>query len=90
MNIQNTDVSSIKDLKNFVFGDLLKIEHIKMDNEEPLKKELESFVESVRNCQEPIVPGEEGIKAIKTATIIGEEIRRNLKLSNLNRSEGKL
>ena len=90
MNIEDTDVSSIKDLKNFVFGDLLKIEQIKMDNEEPLKKELESFVNCVRNSEDSIVPGEEGIKAIKTATIIEDEIRRNLKLSNLERSEGKV
>ncbi|MDR4496356.1 MAG: Gfo/Idh/MocA family oxidoreductase [Candidatus Scalindua sp.] len=76
MNIEDTDVSSIKDLKNFVFGDLLKIEQIKMDNEEPLKKELESFVNCVRNSEDSIVPGEEGIKAIKTATTIEDEIRK--------------
>ncbi len=90
LNVEDTDVSSIKDLKNFVFGDLLKIEQIKMDNEEPLKKELESFVSCVRNSENSVVPGEEGIKAIKTATIIEDEIRKNLKSSNLNQSEGKV
>lgn len=90
INVEDTDISSIKDLKNFVFGDLLKIEQIKMDNEEPLKKELEAFVNSVRNSENSVVPGEEGIKAIKTAAIIEEEIRKNLKSSNLNQSEGKV
>ncbi|GJQ59349.1 MAG: gfo/Idh/MocA family oxidoreductase [Candidatus Scalindua sp. AMX11] len=90
INVEDTDVSSIKDLKDFVFGDLLKIERIRMDNEEPLKKELESFVRCVRNRENSVVPGEEGIKAIKTATIIEGEIRKNLKSSNLNQSEGKV
>ncbi|MDR4504577.1 MAG: Gfo/Idh/MocA family oxidoreductase [Candidatus Scalindua sp.] len=90
INVEDTDVSSIKDLKNFVFGDLLKIEKIKMDNEEPLKKELESFVKCVRNSENSVVPGEEGIKAIKIATIIEGEIRKNLKSSNLNQSGGKV
>ncbi|MCP5004110.1 MAG: Gfo/Idh/MocA family oxidoreductase [Planctomycetes bacterium] len=88
INVENTDMESIKDLKNFVFGDLLKIEQIKMDNEEPLKRELESFVSCVRNSEDSVVPGEEGIKAIKTAAIIEDEIRKSLRLSNLNQPEG--
>jgi len=81
---ENTEVSTIKDLKNFVFGDLLKIEHIKMNNEEPLRKELESFVSCIKNGNQPVVSGEDGIKAIKVATIINEEINKNLKLSNIS------
>jgi len=76
---ENTDVSTIKDLKSFVFGDLLKIERIKMDNQEPLRKELESFVSCIKNGKQPVVSGEDGIKAIKAATIINEEINKNLK-----------
>lgn len=81
---ENTDVSTIKDLKNFVFGDLLKIERIKMNNQEPLRKELESFVSCVNNGKQPVVSGEDGIKAIKVATIIKEEINKNLKLANVS------
>ncbi|MGR3301830.1 MAG: Gfo/Idh/MocA family protein [Candidatus Scalindua sp.] len=81
---ENTDVSTIKDLKSFVFGDLLKIERIKMNNQEPLKKELESFVSCINNGEPPVVSGEDGIKAIKTATIINEEINKNLKLANVS------
>jgi len=80
---ENTDVSTIKDLKSFVFGDLLKIERIKMDNQEPLRKELESFVSCIKNGKQPVVSGEDGIKAIKAATIINEEINKNLKLANV-------
>ncbi len=81
---ENTDVSTIKDLKNFVFGDLLKIERIKMNNQEPLKKELESFVSCINTGEQPVVSGEDGIKAIKAATTINEEINKNLKLANVS------
>ena len=87
INVEDTDVSTIKDLKNFVFGDLLKIERIKMDNQEPLKKELESFVNCVRSGETPVVSGEEGIKAIRVAADIKNEIKKNLELAKINVSE---
>lgn len=78
LNISEMDVSTIADLKSYVFGDLLKIEHIKMDDYEPLKKELESFVTCVLENKEPEVSGEEGLKAIEVANDILQEIERNL------------
>lgn len=78
------DVSTIADLKSYVFGDLLKIEHIKMDDDEPLKKELESFVKCVIERNEPIVSGEEGLKAIEVANDILHEIEKNLKLIHMS------
>ncbi len=88
IDIEDTDASTIKDLRNYVFGDLLKIERIKMDNQEPLKKELESFIDCIKNGKQPAVSGEEGIKAIRAATIIKEEINKNLKRAKINASEG--
>jgi len=88
INIEDKDVSTIKDLKGFVFGDLLKIERIKMDNQEPLKKEIESFVNCIKNGKNPVVSGEEGVNAIKTASIITDEIEKNLELASVNVSEG--
>ncbi len=87
IDAESEKVSTIKDLKNFSFGDLLKIERIKMNNQEPLKKELESFINCIRNGEQPVVSGEEGIKAIKTAAIIREEINKNLKLANMSFKE---
>ena len=84
IDIENKGVSNITDLKNFSFGDMLKIERIKMDNQEPLRKELESFIDCVKNDKQPVVSGEEGIKAIKIADVIREEINKNLKLANIN------
>ena len=83
----NKGVSNITDLKNFSFGDMLKIERIKMDNQEPLRKELESFIDCIKNGKQPVVSGEEGINAIKIAALIREEIDKNLKLANINVSE---
>lgn len=70
LNISEMDVSTIADLKSYVFGDLLKVEHIKMDDYEPLKKELESFVNCIVEHKEPVVSGEEGLKAIEVANDI--------------------
>lgn len=88
INLEDKDISTIKDLKGFVFGDLLKIERIKMDNQEPLKKEIESFLNCIKNGRSPVVSGEEGVKAIKTANIIKDEIKKNLELAKVNISEG--
>ncbi len=84
IDTKSKGVSNITDLKNFSFGDMLKIERIKMDNQEPLRKELESFIDCVKNGKQPVVSGEEGIKAIKIAALIREEINKNLKLANIN------
>jgi len=84
INTESKNVSTLEDLKNFSFGDLLKIERIKMSTQEPLRKELESFINCIKNGEPPVVSGEEGIKAIKTAAIIREEIYKNLKLANMD------
>jgi len=55
-----------------------------MNSQEPLRKELESFVSCVNNGKQPVVSGEDGIKAIKAATIIKEEINKNLRLANVS------
>jgi len=87
LDTESKGVSNITELKNFSFGDMLKIERIQMDNQEPLRKELESFVDCVINGKQPVVSGEEGIMAIKTAALIREEITKNLKLANVNITE---
>ena len=89
LNICDTNVSTIADLKSYVFGDLLKIEHIKMDDYEPLKKELESFVDCIVNHKEPVVSGEEGLRAIEVANDILREIEKNLKITQMSCKEDK-
>lgn len=79
LNIKETDVASIADLKNFDFGDLLHMERLTMDNYEPLQKELESFVDCIQNGKKPLVSGEDGIATLEVATWITNEIDRTLK-----------
>ena len=45
----------------------LKIEEIKVEKEEPLRVELEEFLNSISQKREPKVSGEDGLKALKTA-----------------------
>jgi len=78
IDVNKLDVSTIADLKGFLFGDLLKIEKVKMDDHEPLQKELEAFVESVREGKPPVVTGEDGVQAVRTATWIVDEINKAL------------
>jgi predicted dehydrogenase len=84
LNVSEMDVSTIADLRSYVFGDLLKVEHIKMDDDyEPLKRELESFVHCIVEHKEPLVSGEDGLKAIKVANDILCDIEKNLKPAHM-------
>lgn len=58
--------------------DVMKKNSIKVKKEEPLKKELESFVDCALNEKKPIVSGEEARKALKVAIDITEEIKAKL------------
>jgi predicted dehydrogenase len=51
------------------------IERIKMKKEEPLKAELESFIQTVRSGEKPIVSGREGREALKVALQVMEQIQ---------------
>ena len=47
---------------------------LKLDEFEPLRKELESYVDSVRQGTEPLVPSSHGLKAIRLAMRILDSI----------------
>lgn len=51
--------------------------HLPIEKEEPLKKELESFLDCVRDNKKPIVSGEEGKQALEVALSIVEKIWKN-------------
>lgn len=69
--------SLVANLKAFLFGDLIKISKAKIDEKEPLRAELTSFVESVVSGKTPECTGEAGMKAIKIAAAIEKDINRN-------------
>lgn len=57
-------------LANVDFGQLVKVEPLLMDDVEPLRAELESFLESVRTGAPPAVSAEDGVEAVRLATQI--------------------
>jgi predicted dehydrogenase len=54
-----------------------RIQEIRVPDEEPLARELESFVGSVRDRTEPVVPGEHGVRAMEAAETVIREIREH-------------
>jgi predicted dehydrogenase len=55
-------------------GDKITRSSLPIEKEEPLKKELEHFITCVRENQKPLVAGEEGRDALKTALAIQDII----------------
>jgi predicted dehydrogenase len=53
------------------------IESVRGDGQEPLKLELQAFLESVRTGTAPLVSGREGVAALRLASDIMENIARN-------------
>lgn len=56
--------------------DKIEQETMKAEEKEPLKEQLASFIECVKNRTEPLVSGHEGKEALKVALRISEEIRK--------------
>ena len=48
--------------------------------EEPLRLEVEAFLEAVANRTRPLVPGEEGLRALEVALAILDKIEEHAKL----------
>ena len=74
---------TLLDLRDVAFGDLLSIEDVKFDDYEPLKKEIEAFVECVRTGGVPVVSGEDGLEAVRIAATILEKIAESQKAARI-------
>ncbi|MBI5195980.1 MAG: Gfo/Idh/MocA family oxidoreductase [Nitrospirae bacterium] len=57
------------------FNDKIEQETMKAEDKEPLREQLASFIECVKNRTKPLVSGREGKEALKVALRISEEIR---------------
>ena len=57
----------IEDLSQLNFADIIQIEELQIDDTEPLRAELESFIGAVVNQTPPAVTVEEGLLAVETA-----------------------
>ena len=60
-------------------GPLILKHALPIEREEPLKKELESFIECVRDNKSPIVTGQAARNALALALKIGQDIEKNRK-----------
>jgi predicted dehydrogenase len=57
----------IEDLSQLNYKDLVHIEELQSDDVEPLRAELDSFVEAVKTGSRPLVNAEDGLHAVEVA-----------------------
>ncbi len=65
----------LSQMKNVDFGSLVAVEPLEVDDIEPLRAELSSFLNALRTGTPPEVSGEEGVAAVKLATDIVNSLR---------------
>ncbi len=75
LNLGEIDTSRIEDLWKFVFEGLLQVQELEMPEENPLKEELRSFVNSVQTGAPPLVDGQVGLRALKAAQMVLESLQ---------------
>lgn len=64
----------IEDLSQLNYTDLVQVEELKIDDIEPLRAQLESFLEAVRTGGRPVVSAEDGTAAVELAARIVDAI----------------
>jgi predicted dehydrogenase len=64
----------IEDLSQLNYTDLVQVEELQIDDVEPLRAELESFLGAIRTSSRPVVSVEDGLAAVELATRIVEAI----------------
>ncbi len=74
---EQVDLSRVKDPKALVFDKMLITEHVKMGDGEPLRSELEVFVNCVQTGAAPEVGGADGRKAVAAAAEIVSQIQEH-------------
>ncbi len=65
----------ISQMKNVDFGSLVTVEPLDVDDIEPLRAELSSFLNALRTGTPPEVSGKEGVAAVRMATDIINSLR---------------
>ena len=72
--IRRIKTGEIQDLSDLNFADLVNIQELQIDDADPLRAELESFINAVKNRSAPEVTVEDGLAAVELATQIVESI----------------
>jgi predicted dehydrogenase len=66
----------ITDITQLNFADLVNVEELAIDEIDPLRAELESFIDAATGSAEPAVTGDEGLAAVELATRIVDSMTR--------------
>lgn len=67
-------VEDLAQLAGVDFGKLVRVEPLQIDDRDPLRTELEAFVESVRTRRPPPVSAEDGLAAVRLASQIVDSL----------------
>lgn len=67
-----------RDLSDLDYQNLVAVENLAIDDAEPLRIQLESFLDAVRNGRRPDVDAEAGFAAVRTAERIDDAARETL------------
>jgi predicted dehydrogenase len=65
--VQKIRAGEIEDLSDLNYQDLVQVEELQIDDQEPIRAEIEAFLNSVRTGTPPIVTAEDGLAAVETA-----------------------
>jgi predicted dehydrogenase len=72
---RDADLEDLAQMVNVDFGKMVKVEPLAVDDVEPLRAELEAFLDSVRTGAPPAVTAEDGAAAVRLAADIAEQIK---------------
>jgi predicted dehydrogenase len=64
----------VEDLSQLNYKDLVHIEELQIDDVEPLRAQLDAFVDAVKNGSRPVVSAEDGLHAVEVAQRIVKTI----------------
>lgn len=78
IRVQDLAGRKIDNPLEFFLTRILEVEEVAFDEHEPLKKEVESFLDAVRGKGRPAVPGEAGLRAMEEAERVKGAIRSHL------------
>lgn len=72
---KDKNLDDLAQMANLDFGKMVTVEPLVIDDVEPLRAELESFLESVRTHSPPIVSAEDGVAAVRLAADIVQAMK---------------
>ncbi|UCD30456.1 MAG: Gfo/Idh/MocA family oxidoreductase [Planctomycetota bacterium] len=68
---------NLSQLSGVSFGSMVKVEPLQIDDTEPLRAELQSFLQALQTGEKPVVSAEDGVAAVELAERIMAESRKH-------------